>query len=139
VNTPVKRRNLTLISKVIQNVANGVLFGSKEEYMNPLNSIVHEYIGKCKQFLLATAQCDMDIPNNNSSSTPSTTTEEQFETIRSVLFKYKDRIGELNLSDDSLQVYDRFTRSPSSNKSLLLYILVVISVGLFAVTVSRFL
>lgn len=44
-------RDLTLVSKVIQTVANGVLFGKKELYLTPLNGFVEEYQTKILQFL----------------------------------------------------------------------------------------
>ncbi len=45
------RRTLILISKVIQNLANGVEFeGQKEPYMMPLNTIVLQYTENMTQF-----------------------------------------------------------------------------------------
>jgi len=38
----VARKNLTLIAKVLQNLSNGVLFGSKEVYFTDLNGFVEE-------------------------------------------------------------------------------------------------
>lgn len=35
-------RTLTLISKVLQNLANGVLFGAKEPYMTPFNHFLED-------------------------------------------------------------------------------------------------
>eukprot|EP00339_Tiarina_fusa_P010998 CAMPEP_0117002548 /NCGR_PEP_ID=MMETSP0472-20121206/4180_1 /TAXON_ID=693140 ORGANISM="Tiarina fusus, Strain LIS" /NCGR_SAMPLE_ID=MMETSP0472 /ASSEMBLY_ACC=CAM_ASM_000603 /LENGTH=241 /DNA_ID=CAMNT_0004702931 /DNA_START=711 /DNA_END=1433 /DNA_ORIENTATION=+ len=40
-----------MISKVLQTVANGVLFGKKEEYLTPLNDFVKEYQNQVLQFL----------------------------------------------------------------------------------------
>eukprot|EP01119_Soliformovum_irregulare_P020768 TRINITY_DN6782_c0_g1_i1.p1 TRINITY_DN6782_c0_g1~~TRINITY_DN6782_c0_g1_i1.p1 ORF type:complete len:1015 (+),score=334.12 TRINITY_DN6782_c0_g1_i1:326-3046(+) len=47
----IARRNLTLIAKIVQNLASGVEFGKKEQYMMPVNqfiaahkSIVEEYL-----------------------------------------------------------------------------------------------
>jgi len=44
------RRNLTLLSKVIQNLSNNIPFGSKEEYMTPMNSFIEKNADKMKQF-----------------------------------------------------------------------------------------
>ena len=37
---PAARRNLVLITKLLQNLANNVSFGKKEAYMVPMNSFV---------------------------------------------------------------------------------------------------
>ncbi|CAG8574310.1 8733_t:CDS:10, partial [Diversispora eburnea] len=50
VNTKIKRA-LLLITKVIQNLANNVLFGAKEPYMNTLNEFLNSNIVKITTFL----------------------------------------------------------------------------------------
>lgn len=52
-NTPSKemRRSLMLIAKIIQNLANNVLFGAKEAYMFPLNEFLSENIYNMTTFL----------------------------------------------------------------------------------------
>ncbi|KAI1110131.1 GTPase [Nemania sp. NC0429] len=45
------RRSLLLIAKVIQNLANNVLFGAKEQYMDPLNDFLTENIYDVTTFL----------------------------------------------------------------------------------------
>ena len=45
------RRGLLLIAKVIQNLANNVLFGTKEPYMFPLNRFLVENISVVTSFL----------------------------------------------------------------------------------------
>lgn len=45
------RRGLLLIAKVIQNLANNVLFGAKEPYMAPLNGFLAENIYRMTTFL----------------------------------------------------------------------------------------
>lgn len=47
-----KRRNLTLITKIVQNLSNQVDFGAKESYMIPLNELLDKYKSKNDQFLL---------------------------------------------------------------------------------------
>jgi neurofibromin 1 len=54
VNTPPSkemRRGLLLIAKVVQNLANNVLFGAKEPYMFPLNEFLTENIYDVTTFL----------------------------------------------------------------------------------------
>lgn len=45
------RRTLTMISKLIQNLASGVNFGTKESYMTEMNSFLSDNDEKCKTFL----------------------------------------------------------------------------------------
>jgi neurofibromin 1 len=45
------RRGLLLIAKIIQNLANNVLFGAKEPYMFPLNTFLTQNIYKVTTFL----------------------------------------------------------------------------------------
>lgn len=51
--TPTKelRRGLLLIAKVIQNLANNVLFGAKEPYMFALNDFLTQHIYRVTTFL----------------------------------------------------------------------------------------
>ncbi|MBE3043264.1 hypothetical protein IMZ48_11975 [Candidatus Bathyarchaeota archaeon] len=51
------RRGLLLIAKVIQNLANNVLFGAKEPYMYPLNDFLASNIYKVTTFLRAISVC----------------------------------------------------------------------------------
>lgn len=52
-STPSKemRRGLLLIAKVVQNLANNVLFGAKEPYMFPLNDFLTQHIYRVTTFL----------------------------------------------------------------------------------------
>ncbi len=51
--TPSKelRRGLLLIAKIVQNLANNVLFGTKESYMFPLNDFLTQNIYRVTTFL----------------------------------------------------------------------------------------
>lgn len=59
------RRGLILISKAIQNLSNGVQFGSKEEYMTPMNPFIVENIHRIRDFLLSLAQA-VDVKDGES-------------------------------------------------------------------------
>ena len=48
---PAITRDLMLLSKVLQTVANGVFFSSKEEYLLELNDFVTEHQNSVLQFL----------------------------------------------------------------------------------------
>ena len=55
------RRRLILVTKIVQNLANGVLFGSKEKFMLPFNSMIKNAIQKRNLFLDALAANVRDI------------------------------------------------------------------------------
>lgn len=55
------RRNLLLISKVLQNASNQVEFGEKEDYMAPLNKFVLEQAPKFQEFLLSLSPNDSEF------------------------------------------------------------------------------
>mmetsp|Transcript_6968 Transcript_6968/g.17607 ORF Transcript_6968/g.17607 Transcript_6968/m.17607 type:complete len:987 (-) Transcript_6968:37-2997(-) len=44
------RRGLVLVSKVIQQISNGVEFGAKEEFMKPFNNYVRDSIGRVRNY-----------------------------------------------------------------------------------------
>lgn len=44
-------RNLTLISKILQNLSNNVPFGKKESYMIPANEFINSYQTELKKFI----------------------------------------------------------------------------------------
>jgi Rho GTPase-activating protein 1 len=132
------RRNLTLISKVIQNISNGVDFGSKESYMIPLNPVIEQYKLKCRQFLmdscvdegthvLKQVECKKLIQEAREqqliSSDP--TLKKEIESIHTLLAKNRDRIvksvNELQISEelanDLVNVLNRLpTLTPISMK-----------------------
>ncbi|GAP90127.1 putative GTPase-activator protein for Ras-like [Rosellinia necatrix] len=58
------RRGLLLIAKVIQNLANNVLFGAKEQYMFPLNDFLTQNIYRVTTFLreISVPPDDLDPP-----------------------------------------------------------------------------
>lgn len=51
------RRGLLLIAKVVQNLANNVLFGAKESYMYPLNDFLTQNIFRVTTFLREISVC----------------------------------------------------------------------------------
>jgi hypothetical protein len=55
---PIAQRNLVLVSKVLQNAANGVPFGDKEPYMQSMNSFLQVAAPQVKEYLQAAAAFD---------------------------------------------------------------------------------
>lgn len=70
-STPSKemRRGLLLIAKVIQNLANNVLFGAKEPYLFPLNDFLTQNIYRVTTFLreISVEPAESEIAATNSS------------------------------------------------------------------------
>jgi hypothetical protein len=54
------RRGLLLIAKVVQNLANNVLFGAKEPYMFPLNDFLTQNIYRVTTFLREISVCSFE-------------------------------------------------------------------------------
>jgi hypothetical protein len=54
------RRNLILISKLLQNLANGVEFGTKEEYMLPMNETIQKYLKNTSDYFVTVAEINED-------------------------------------------------------------------------------
>ena len=51
IDNPKIRRALLLVTKIVQNLANDVLFGAKEPYVMIMNDFLNEHIGQMKAFL----------------------------------------------------------------------------------------
>eukprot|EP01080_Neovahlkampfia_damariscottae_P008417 gene8417-242_t len=64
---PQERRNLILISKIVQNLANGYEF--KEEYMIPLNDILQKYSDKMNDFFTKIVSIDEEKKEQDSNFT----------------------------------------------------------------------
>ncbi|KAL6045331.1 Ras GTPase activating protein ira2 [Balamuthia mandrillaris] len=67
--TPDVRRGLVLVSKVIQNLANGVEFGEKEEHMTQLNSFIRSNIPEMERFFEEIASFFPDVEPEEQLST----------------------------------------------------------------------
>ena len=73
-----------MISKILQNLGNGVQFGKKEEFMTPLNDLIDYYLPLIQDFFdrlavrsplplfwrVQRTDTEQDIPLNESVSTP---------------------------------------------------------------------
>ena len=62
------RRNLTLVTKLLQNVANGIRFGEKEKYLTIFNDFVEVLTGQAHAFMTK-----LSNPPNMTPSTPDDT------------------------------------------------------------------
>ena len=70
------RRSLILISKIMQTLSNGVMFGVKEEYMKPMNQFITQNLENSHFVLDKLATYHPDIPTER---LPQLTTEEEEE------------------------------------------------------------
>eukprot|EP00002_Diphylleia_rotans_P029906 TRINITY_DN6112_c0_g1_i2.p1 TRINITY_DN6112_c0_g1~~TRINITY_DN6112_c0_g1_i2.p1 ORF type:complete len:579 (+),score=144.76 TRINITY_DN6112_c0_g1_i2:76-1812(+) len=78
------RRTLVLITKVIQNIANGVHFGAKEDFMKSMNDVIEQNMNKTREFLN-----DMTlIPERIDEHIPLTTPEEAEKVDLPILHRY---------------------------------------------------
>ena len=84
-STPSKemRRGLLLIAKIVQNLANNVLFGAKESYMFPLNDFLTQNIYRVTTFLREISVCwpfYSEVSSSHTPKVPPNTTEQIIET-----------------------------------------------------------
>jgi len=123
--SPESQRHLLLITKTIQNIANGVEFGAKEFYMQSLNNLVHDYIPKVQRYL-------QDLSgglSNNAIETTQLSSSELMTEIETLFKQITTNINiiEQNLQDDKqksdffviknqLQQYDNLLVKPKKNE-----------------------
>ena len=95
------RRNLTLIAKIQQNLANGIQFGDKEFYMAPLNKIFDMCLPKLNAFLdKLTEVDDLDVHSSLDQYIALTklteqtisTTQNEIAFIHSLLIAHRDTV-----------------------------------------------
>ncbi|KAK5581702.1 hypothetical protein RB653_001739 [Dictyostelium firmibasis] len=85
------RRALILVSKTLQNVANGIIFGSKETYMKDMNGFLESNMEGCKEFLDRIAE----MPPNTDYQPLSSISEvksNQLPSIHKLLIKNLEKI-----------------------------------------------
>ncbi|KAK0651326.1 hypothetical protein B0T16DRAFT_403638 [Cercophora newfieldiana] len=102
------RRGLLLIAKVIQNLANNVLFGAKEPYMFPLNGFLAQNIYKVTTFLR-----EISVPPE---TLPDTTGGESFDfgscvALHRFLYDHWDHVRQRLVSQERRE----FVRSPGES------------------------
>ncbi|RCI08274.1 hypothetical protein L249_8358 [Ophiocordyceps polyrhachis-furcata BCC 54312] len=120
VPTKEMRRGLLLIAKIIQNLANNVLFGAKESYMFPLNPFLVQHIHLVTGFLREVAVPPDDL------ETVSTSKVFDFGScvvLHRFLYDHQDPIRQcLSRRDDERQPAE-LSQGTSTSKSLLSLIL----------------
>ncbi|CAO3627454.1 unnamed protein product [Cunninghamella echinulata] len=99
------RRVLLFIAKIIQNLANGILFGKKEVHLAILNDYMIENIPRVTRFLhdMAMVAYDEEYPNDEY---PIQMVEEDYHVLQRVLTKYIDDIQREFTSQNQLMFLD---------------------------------
>eukprot|EP00727_Mastigamoeba_balamuthi_P002409 m51a1_g12165 hypothetical protein (1068) ;mRNA; r:88-4311 len=96
------RRNLILISKVLQNLSNGVQFNKKEQYMTFLNSFIDLNVPRMqhffKQVVIASASCSRNLVCDSDLCVVSV---KELHLLHRALFQNKDELLANILDDDS--------------------------------------
>ncbi|KAL0094889.1 hypothetical protein F4703DRAFT_1902562 [Phycomyces blakesleeanus] len=87
------RRGYLISTKVIQNLANNVLFGSKEAFMIVLNDFLTRNIYKVASFLRTIAKVPDDNDSDIITETPVQMTEKDYALLHRVLFDNMERIS----------------------------------------------
>ncbi|KAH8677702.1 GTPase-activator protein for ras-like GTPase [Xylariales sp. PMI_506] len=103
------RRGLLLIAKVIQNLANNVLFGAKEPYMYPLNDFLTQNIYKVTTFLRA-----ISVPPNHLDIAPIEAEAHDFGScvaLHRFLYDHWDQVRQKLMSQERRD----YVRSPAAD------------------------
>ncbi|ORY04201.1 hypothetical protein K493DRAFT_311429 [Basidiobolus meristosporus CBS 931.73] len=87
------RRGLLLITKVIQNLANNVLFGTKESFMITLNDFLTSNIHKVSNFLLDISVAPSDSDTESIITTNSRLEDTDLSRLHRHVFDNLERIG----------------------------------------------
>ena len=94
--TPRARRNLLLITKVLQNMSNGVLFTQKEQYMLPLNPFLQAYTPRLQRYyqsiVAAAGACSTNLVVDSDIAAPGP--REAYDLHR-LLFAARDEVAHL--------------------------------------------
>lgn len=88
--TKENRRNLTLVTKVLQNISNGVEFGKKEEFMVCMNSLITQQIPNVQKFFhdVVMTQEASDTVNDQKRDVPPSVIDRSVDTIyKHILFQ----------------------------------------------------
>jgi len=92
------RRTLILVTKVLQSLANDVLF-SKEEYMLPFNDFIREHRSQVKQWLEQISETPLNTSNDNDTNGNDNHNTDDNITENSIgsSFSAKDRVKNLSV------------------------------------------
>jgi len=91
-------RTLTLLTKILQNLANLVLFKSKEAYLQEFNPLLEEYFPKMKVFLEKLAHPSLDenlVPDD----TPTLDVQRDMALIFRYFIKFRETILSNSMAD----------------------------------------
>lgn len=102
--TPRARRNLLLITKVLQNMSNGVLFTQKEQYMLPLNGFLQTYTPRLQRYyqniIAAADTCSTNLVLDSDIVAPG---PREAYNLHRMLFAFRDELVPALLPDPADQ------------------------------------
>jgi len=87
-----QRRNLVLISKVLQNLSNDVSFGAKEPFMQPMNEFISSYRSKMMALQERLAEVPMHKLQEIANRELPSFDETQLSAVHDQVYKHKDKI-----------------------------------------------
>ncbi|KAL6065950.1 Ras GTPase activation domain containing protein [Balamuthia mandrillaris] len=90
---PEARRPLILISKAIQNLANEVPFGAKEEYMSPVNAFIERNQERCRSFFDEIATVPDDVMDYTPLASMEQVNSHEMPSIHQYVVKNLDKIA----------------------------------------------
>lgn len=114
--SPAETRTLVLISKCVQNLANGVMFGTKEVFMEPMNDFLQQHTSILNRFLTSISIVP-GILKETPISVTSSMLDEAFQKLSELLEKLLDKIA-LELTQPT--VTEKITHSMSDSVAFIL-------------------
>jgi len=87
------RRVLVLITKILQNLSNNILFGQKEDYLGDFNAFITKNLVPLHDFFDQLVQVDMENNIKNSIALPEDVMLTDMGTIHSLLVKDLSKVG----------------------------------------------
>jgi len=88
--TSIVRRNLTLISKILQNISSGILFGNKEQFMVCFNDFINTMKSTMQKYFI-----DIIVPGSTAVPIPNelnAVTVKDLHLLHRILFQQRDHL-----------------------------------------------
>ncbi|KAH3732546.1 RasGTPase-activating protein [Pelomyxa schiedti] len=105
--SPLVRRNLVLLSKILQNISSGVVFTSKEQYMVPMNRYIEQNTTRLWDYFKAVMAQASTTTNLVIDSDICTVSLKDLHLLHLLLFQHKEHISSLISVDLDRKMFEK--------------------------------